>query len=151
MPGCDASSLWCIIFIMHQCCDACSALCLWFVGCNALMVYVEMQCYEWVMYGMMHCDGVMNGWCMGDELQMWCVILMHGWMNEWVNEWTMNVGNVEWLCAFCCIQSVFVICLCIFSGLFNWRINPIYTSGQEFVILHTNPTCNITFTVIYGI
>ena len=122
---------------------------MWFVVYNVLLVWcvemqcdewvmhVEMQCDEWVMHSMMQC--VMNGWCMGDAWDVLCE-----WMNEWMNEWWINerVGNVEWPCAFCCILSVFVIYLCIFSGHFYWRINPIYTPGQLFVVNRTNPTCN---------
>ena len=57
-----------------------------------------MQCDEWVMYGMMHCDGVMNGWCIGDALVVlweWLNVWMKEWMYEWKNEWInecMSVG-----------------------------------------------------------
>ena len=46
------------------------------------------------------------------------------------------MGDVEWPCAFCCILSVFVICLCIFSGLFYWRVNP-YTPQDKCLWFYT--------------
>ena len=100
---------------------------------------------------------VMNGWCivwcsvwwMGDAWVMheWCDVneWMNERMNEWMNEWWINecVGYVEWPCAFCCILTVFVICLCIFSGLFlltnKHHIHPRTSVCRS----RTNPTCNI--------
>ena len=70
---------------------------------------------------------VMNGWCMVwcSVMNGWCMsgVMCYGneWMNEWMNEWINEcVGND---CAFCCILSVFVICLFIFSGLFWYLTN----------------------------
>ena len=147
----NASTLWCI---KHMCqCDLLYIMFYWYDGlrCSVMkgwcMVWcVGMQCDEWVMHSMMQC--VMNGWCMGDAWVVWCEWMnewTNEWMNEWMNEWWINecVGYVEWPCAFCCILTVFVICLSIFSGLFiltnKHHIHPRTSVCRS----RTNPTCNI--------
>ena len=129
---------------------------LWFVVYNVLIVWcVEMQCDEWVMHSMMQC--VMNRWCMGDAWLMhdWCYLnewmneWMDGWMNEWINEWVVN----KWACGQCrmtvCILLYF-ICICnmslyLFRAIFYATNKQDIPYGQGFVILHTNPTCDMWF------
>ena len=129
MHHCHDALLWCIITVMHYRYNASTLWCIKCVMCQCDLLYIM---FYW--YDALGCS-VMNGWCivwcsvwwMGDAWVMheWCDV--NEWMNEWMNAWWINerVGYVEWPCAFCCILTVFVICLCIFSGLFYIRrINP---------------------------
>ena len=106
MHQCHNALLWCIIIVVYYrcnspCCAASSALWLWFVAHNILMVWFgEMQCDEWVIHSIMFWNAV------ADALVMWCVM----WMNEWPNELWINerVGSVKWPCAFYCI--LYLLC-----------------------------------------
>ena len=84
MHQCHDALLWCITIVMHYRYNASTLWWIKYIMCQrdlyVLTVCVEMQCDEWVMHSMMQC--VMNGWCMGDALVVWCVM----WMNEWMDE-----------------------------------------------------------------
>ena len=113
-------------------------------------------------YDVLRCS-VMNGWCtvgcsvwwMGDAwvLHEWCDVL-YEWMNGWINEWMMNAWAYGQCRMTVCILLYF-ICICNMS-LYLFRAisltnKPLYTPGQVFVILHTNPTCNMKLRRTWGV
>ena len=65
-----------------------------------------MQCDEWVMHGVMHWDGVMNGWCMGDALVVWYVMWMNEWMDELMNKWMKGKQMSVWAVQNDCVHFV---------------------------------------------
>ena len=90
--------LWGIITVMHYRYNALTwsiKRVMWQVGVIYWKYFTRMlqgmMCWEvvWWLGDALRCS-VMNGWCMGDICNVWCVSWMNEWMNDWIFIWRIN-------------------------------------------------------------